>query len=290
MKWYASFLLLVLVTISNLVCAETSLFEITKGDQKLYLGGTIHLLRDSDFPLPDEFEQAYERSQKLVLETDMQTASSPEFGQKMAQAMMYTDGNNLSKALSPDVWKELQAFADERQFPIGQMIIFKPIFVSLMMTVTEAQKMGMGQGVDAYFDRKARLSNKPVGELESGDDLIASMKKIADTDADMVMRSTLRDLKKMDAMMNAMVSHWRKGDMKALDKDLGESMRKEAPDVYRALVIERNQYWLPRITQMLATEDIELVLVGSLHLTGKEGLLAQLKKQGYKVKPYKLKK
>ena len=290
MKWCVSFLLFVLVTISNIVCAETSLFEITKGDQVLYLGGTIHLLRNSDFPLPDEFEQAYGRAQKLVLETDMQTASSPEFGQKMAQAMMYTDGNNLSKALSPEVWKELQAFADERQFPIGQMIIFKPIFVSLMMTVTEAQKMGMGQGVDAYFDRKARLSKKTVGELESGDDLIASMKKIADTDADMVIRSTLRDLKKMDAMMNSMVSHWREGDMKALEKELGDSMRKEAPDVYRTLVIERNQYWLPQITQMLTTDEVELVLVGSLHLTGKDGLLAQLKKQGYKVKPYKLRK
>ena len=184
----------------------------------------------------------------------------------------------------------MQAFADERKFPIGQLIMFKPMFVSLMMTVTEAQKIGMGQGVDAYFDRKARLANKAIGELESGDDLIASMKKVADTDPDTVIRSTLRDLKKIDTMMDTMVSHWRKGNMKALDRDLGESMRKEAPEVHHVLVVERNQYWLPKIAQMLTTDDVELVLVGSLHLTGKEGLLAQLKKQGYKVKPYKLKK
>ena len=105
MKFCVSFLLFMLAVISGLANAETSLFEITKGDQKLYLGGTIHLLRNSDFPLPDEFEQAYEHSQKLVLETDMQIASSPEFGQKMAQAMMYTDGKNLTKDLSPEVWR-----------------------------------------------------------------------------------------------------------------------------------------------------------------------------------------
>jgi uncharacterized protein YbaP (TraB family) len=93
----------------------------------------------------------------------------------------------------------------------------------------------------------------------------------------------------MDVMMSTMVAHWRKGDIKALDKELAGPMRKEAPDVYQALVVERNQLWLPRLTTMLATEEVELVLVGSLHLTGKDGLLAQLKKQGYKVKPYRLK-
>jgi uncharacterized protein YbaP (TraB family) len=33
---------------------------------------------------------------------------------------------------------------------------------------------------------------------------------------------------------------------------------------------------------------VELVLVGSLHLSSKDGLLAQLKKRGYKIKPYQL--
>lgn len=290
MRFCVSVFACMLLVISNFARAETSLFEITRGDQKLYLGGTIHLLRNNDFPLPDEFEQAYEQSQKLVLETDMQKANTPEFGQKMAQAMAYTDGNNLSKVLSPDVWKELQAYGDQRQFPIGQMMMFKPLFVSMVITVSEAQKAGMGQGVDAYFDRKARLSNKPVEELESGEDLIVCMKKIADTDPDLVIRSTLRDLKKINSMVDTMVSHWRSGNMKALDKELAGSMRKETPEIYHSLVVDRNNQWLPKITAMLETGEVELVLVGSLHLSGKDGLLAKLKKQGYKVKPYQLKK
>lgn len=285
-----SFLLLLLVVFCSGVCAETSLYEISKGDRKLYLGGTIHLLRTSDFPFPEEFEQAYQLSDTLVLETDLQKASAPEYGQKFAQAMMYTNGSNLSKELSPEIWKALQAYGEQRQFPIQQMIIFKPMFVSLMMTVTEAQRLGMGQGVDAYFDRKARSANKPLGELETGDDVIGYMEKIADVDPDQLMRSTLRDLKKIDSMIDTMVAHWRKGNLKALDKEMAESMRQEAPEVYQVLVTERNQHWLPQITQMLATPETELVLVGSLHLSGKQGLLELLKKQGYKVKPYQLHK
>ena len=121
--------LMVLLSIS--ANAETSLYEITKGDQKIYLGGTIHVLRNSDYPLPAEFEQAYERAKILVLETDMKKASSPEFGKQMAQAFMYNNGKNLSHDLQPKLWAELQKFADERQFPRGQMSMFKAIFDSL---------------------------------------------------------------------------------------------------------------------------------------------------------------
>ncbi|ACE86160.1 TraB/GumN family protein [Cellvibrio japonicus] len=279
---------LVMLLVAPLASAESSIYEVSKGQSKLYLGGTIHLLRDSDFPLPEEFEQAYHQSRKLVLEANLQKASSPEYGQQVARAMMYTDGRDLSKVLSPDTWKALQAYADKRGFPLSQVSMFKPLFVSLMMTVTEAQRLGMGEGVDAYFDRMARLANKPVGELESTDDVILYMQKIAEVKPDQMMRTTLRDLQTMESSIDDMIRHWRQGNMKALDKELNGSMRKDLPEVYRSLVVERNNAWLPQIIELLATPEVELVLVGALHLSGKDGLLAQLKKRGYNVKPYQL--
>ena len=38
--------------------AESSVWSIHSGDNVLYLGGTVHLLRPGDYPLPEEFEQA----------------------------------------------------------------------------------------------------------------------------------------------------------------------------------------------------------------------------------------
>lgn len=140
-----------LVFISVSASAETSLYEITKGDQKVYLGGTIHLLRNSDYPLPAEFEQAYENAKILVLETDMKKASSPEFGQQMALAFMYSGGKNLAQDLQPKLWQELQAFADERQFPLGQMSTFKAMFVSLALSMAEMQSKGFGVGQGGGF-------------------------------------------------------------------------------------------------------------------------------------------
>ena len=270
--------------------AETSLYEITKGDQKMYLGGTIHVLRNSDYPLPPEFEQAYEKAKILVLETDLKKASSPEFGQQMAQAFMYSDGKNLSQDLKPALWKELQAFSDKRQFPLGQMSMFKAMFVSLSLSIAEMQRQGfgVGQGVDAYFYQKAILSGKATQELETTGDVLTHLTMLADVDANVIIKATLRDLHKMDGMLEKSVGYWRSGELEKLDKEMAADMRKETPEIYQQLLVARNQAWLPKIEQMLTTPDVELVLVGSLHLSSKDGLLAQLKQRGYNIKPYQI--
>jgi uncharacterized protein YbaP (TraB family) len=271
--------------------AETSLYEITKGAQKIYLGGTIHLLRSSDYPLPAEFEQAYESAKILVLETDMNKASSPEFGQQMAQAFRYSDGKNLSQDLQPALWKELQAFADERQFPLDQMSMFKAMFVSLSLSVVEMQRKGFGvaQGVDTYFYQKAILSGKATQELETTNEVLAQLESLADMDANLAIKSTLRDLHKIDGVLNNAVGYWRAGELEKLDKEMAADMRKETPFIYQQLLVARNQAWLPKIEKMFSSPEVELVLVGSLHLSSKDGLLAQLKQRGYAIKPFQSK-
>jgi len=271
------------VFISISASAETSLYEITKGNQKIYLGGTIHVLRNSDYPLPPEFEQAYENAKILVLETDMKKASSPEFGQQMAQAFMYSGGKNLSQDLQPKLWQELQAFADERKFPLGQMSMFKAMFVSLALSMAEMQNkgFGVGQGVDSYFYQKAILSGKATQELETPGEVLAQLASLADMDANLVIKTTLRDLHNMDGVLEKAVTYWRAGEIEKLDDEMAASMRKETPEVYQQLLIARNQAWLPKIEKLFATPEVELVLVGSLHLSSKDGLLAHLKKRGY---------
>jgi uncharacterized protein YbaP (TraB family) len=48
---------------------ETSVWKISRGDNVLYLGGTIHVLRESDYPLPEPFDEAFEQADIVVFET-----------------------------------------------------------------------------------------------------------------------------------------------------------------------------------------------------------------------------
>ena len=278
-----------LVFSSNLLAAS-AVYEITKGKNKIYLAGTIHMLRDADLPPPAEFNAAYQQAQKIFFETDLQKAKAPEFGQRFAQAMMLPNNNTLKDVLNAETWTALQSYSTKSQYPLSQTMMFNPAMTSILITMTESKKIGVGEGVDAYYDKAARTDNKFIGELETGEDFINYMKSFAQEDPNKIITSTLDDMENIANDLDQMISAWKVGDLDLLDKELGEKMRKETPNAYQTLVIDRNKKWLPQIEQMFKTPEVEMVLVGSLHLSGRDGLLAQLKKAGYKVKPYQLEK
>ncbi|WP_024461695.1 TraB/GumN family protein [Marinimicrobium sp. LS-A18] len=271
---------------ASVVQADTTLYTVSKGEQRIFLGGTIHLLHPDDFPLPAEFDAAYAQADALYLETDLGVMQDPTFGQKMMQVMMYPPGKTLSSELSPEVWKELQAYSQANQFPVQQFMGFDPAFVSMVMTVMLAQQNGIQEGVDAYFYQKAQRDGLPMGELETAEQVLDYMQVMTGHDGDAIIQATLTDLKRFDQLMTEMVNAWRTGDLETLDREMAQPMREQAPGMYRTLMTERNNDWLPVLESLFEQEGTELVLVGSLHLAGDDGLLSALEQKGYAVAPY----
>lgn len=264
--------------------ADSTVYEITKGKHKLYLAGTIHMLRAQDFPLPAEFDAAYRQSQVIVLETDLHKLQTPEFGQRFAQAMLLPDNKTLKDVLAPDVWASLQQYATQSQYPLSQTMMYNPAMTSIMISMSELKKLGVGEGADYFYDKAARADKKIIKGLETEDEVLAYMKVFGTADGNEIIRNTLKDTKEMGGLMATLIAQWRAGDLKALDKNLGKKMRAEMADAYETLVVERNRKWQPQIESMLATPEVEMVLVGTLHLSGDDGLLAHLKQAGYTVK------
>ena len=79
--------------------AGSPVWKISRGNSHFYLGGTIHILGESDYPLPDAFEAAYKKSDTLVFETDIQKSRDPKFTEKFMARMVYSDNRTLKKLL-----------------------------------------------------------------------------------------------------------------------------------------------------------------------------------------------
>ena len=92
---------------------------------------------------------------------------------------------------------------------------------------------------------------------------------------------TLEDLKNLGQEVSEIVTAWKQGDVRELEALL-VGMR-EYPELYQALVVNRNNDWLPHIEQALQEKEPVFVVVGALHLMGKEGLVAALQEKGYVV-------
>ena len=56
--------------------AQSPVWKIESEQGSLYLAGTIHVLRDSDYPLPAAFDKAYAEAELLAFETDIAASQS----------------------------------------------------------------------------------------------------------------------------------------------------------------------------------------------------------------------
>jgi uncharacterized protein YbaP (TraB family) len=278
-------LFLLLFAFSPSICAETAVWIVEKNGNKLFIGGTIHMLIASDYPLPGAYEKAYTRSAKIVLETDMQKLQSAEFQTTMMRELSYTDGVNLRQVVNRQTYLALEQFFTQRGIPMVNIIGFKPGMVATMMTMVELQRLGLlGAGVDAYYNAKAIKDEKVLGQLESVETQLNFIANMGVGQEDELLAYSLEDIVKLPNLLQTMKDAWRQGDMKSLETIGITPFKAEFPAIYQALLVDRNNAWMPKIEAMLKTSEVEFVLVGALHLAGADGLLSQLISRDYSVR------
>ena len=273
--------LLTLVSLFSVsLYAATSVWKVKQGANHLFIGGTIHVLAEADYPLPAEYNRAYQLSDRLVLETDMQKLQSPKFQQTMLRRLTYSDGRNLKSVLSAETFQALDQYCTSRGITIANLLPFKPGMVAITLTVFELQYLGLGGiGVDAYFNAKALEDQKNLGQLETIESQLEFLSTMGLGQEDDLIAYTLEDIKNLPALMGEIKQTWRSGDMPSLEQLAVIPLKKDFPDLYKKLLIDRNNAWIPQIQAMLKTEEVEFILVGVLHLVGEDGLLGQLSAQ-----------
>ncbi|MFC7002401.1 TraB/GumN family protein [Pseudobowmanella zhangzhouensis] len=273
-----------LLLFSAHLCAESPVWKVSKGEHSLYLGGTMHLLQKSDFPLPQAFENAYKNADIFVFEADEQELQQPDMQGKMMQMLTYQDGSTFRDKLSPETSQAVINFMTQRGMAVEQLLPFKPAMLAVILTIGESQRLGFGQqGVDSYFLGKARKESKQVAFLETPMQQLGFLASMGEGNEDAFMRYTLDDVENLLTTLAIVTSAWREGNFQRMDKDLLADMRQTFPQVYDVIIKNRNDAWMPTLQEYLTTDEIEFVMVGALHLSGPDGLLNQFLQLGYQL-------
>ena len=267
--------------------AETSVWRVSNGDSELFIGGTIHVLSVTDYPLPVEFEQAYNQSHTIVFETDLAAMAQPEAQQQLLQRIMYKQGKSLEDDLNPQTYQTLVDYTASVGLRIESLNQFKPPMVIITLLMTELHRLGMADtGVDNYFNQKALVDGKALGELESLQEQFLIIENMGKGHENEMILSTIEEMKELPLIMGEMKNAWRRGDVKHLEKVGISSMKTDFPGLYRLLLVDRNNAWIPKIEALLVTPEIEFILVGALHLVASEGVISKLRALGYSVELY----
>ena len=264
--------------------AASSVWKAQKDNSVIYLGGTCHILRDTDYPLPPEFDRAYKASDIVVFETDIGKFQDPALQQKLLAKAMYTDGSTVDKHLSAHAYAELSAYCESNGVPLEALKQFKPSMLMVTLTVAELMKLGATrQGVDLYFYNLAKKDGKVVEGLETVDEQLDYVVSMGDGNEDDFVTYSLDDMKTINEQFDALANAWRKGDTMKLDELMNNELKTRLPKLYKSLITDRNRNWLPLIDAYQKTPRTEFILVGIGHLVGPDGIIESLRKKGYKV-------
>lgn len=278
------FIYLILLFIPTLVSAQSSVWKVSKGNQHLFIGGTIHVLSKDDYPLPKAYDKAYQQSETIVFETNIEKANDPAFMRKLVASFAYKHGKTLRSDLKRATFTALEEYCLSSGIPISLLLPYKPQFASLILTSMELQKQGIRlAGVDDHFNQRALRDNKIVRQLETIEEQLQFLANMGRGQEDELILSTIKENQQLENLMQLMLNAWRKGDNTVLDREIIQPMKTEFPSTYQDLLVKRNNNWLPMIKAYLYSPDIEFILVGALHLAGDDGLIVKLQNAGYNV-------
>jgi uncharacterized protein YbaP (TraB family) len=261
---------------------KTFLWRVSKDDHSLYLLGSIHYLRRENFPLHKSIIDAFEASERLVFEIDLNRVS-PDVAQRVTlEKAVYHDGQTLQQNVSQETYRLAEQHAAKLGINMKVMSPMKPWFVALTLVAIKFQQIGLepNLGVDHYLAERAKSSGKSTSGLETLEFQIGLLDQLSKRDQESLLRETVVELDLLDANINKIVQAWLKGDDQSLESLLLAGM-KQFPEVHEKIIVERNRRWVPQIEKILAQDGGSMVVVGAAHLVGKDGVIEMLKARGY---------
>lgn len=260
------------------------LWRVSKGDAVIYLAGSIHVLRPSDYPLPDVMESTFKASAGLVEEIDL-SHFDPESAQlQMMQMGSYPDGQSLATQLPPDLYRRVTELAKEQKVDMAMINPMKPWLASIVLLDNQLVKQGFDatSGVDIHFADEAETLNKPITGLETAQFQLGMLAKLPDQAQQAMLLQSLEDASGADKEMQTMMDAWRRGDTAMLIKELQVEFG-PYPDIYQAILLQRNRSWIPKLETLATSGKQYFVVVGALHLVGQDGVLTLMQKDGFKI-------
>lgn len=262
----------------------SSVWKVSKGGDSIYVGGTIHMLPVSEFPLPSPFTKAYQDSDTVVLEAKLPDPSDTEAQMAVLKAMSFESGRTLKDVVSNETYARLEDYVKGFGVNLQEMAKFKPSFILSMLVAMEAQKANMaGSGVDAYFAQLAARDNKPAEYLETMEFQLNMLANQGVGEEDRMITTNLDYMPEIKTMLTSIIRAWRAGDNRELEALVIDKMKKESPESFKSIMLDRNEDWVPKIEAMFGDEDKEFVLVGVGHLVGTQNVLELLQTKGYQV-------
>jgi uncharacterized protein YbaP (TraB family) len=247
----------------------------------VYLLGSIHVLRLSDYPLAPVMLEAYGNAKSVIMEVNLEEISSAEVQSEMLTSAVLPEGKTLPDVLGQQRYGRAGALAHEVGIELSTFDGFAPWFAAEAISQLQLTQLGFQPeaGVEMYFMERARTDGKSVAGLETVHDQISLFQNMPlDTQAEYLI-SSLEQAHDLPKEVDSMVQAWQRGDTRWFANQLQSELGRD-PRLYESVLAARNRKWVPKIEALLNDDKNYLVIVGTGHLVGQGNVIELLKKDG----------
>jgi uncharacterized protein len=283
-RWRLLGLALSCVTLSASVRADGplhALWELHGKHNTVYILGSIHVLRPSDYPLAPAVLNAYGNANSILMEVNLAEIDLQRMQTELLASARLPEGKTLPAIMGDARYQRAQVLAREVGIDLGIFDAFAPWFAAEAISQLQLQQLGFQpqSGVEMFFLERARTDGKSVAGLETVHDQIALFNALSmDEQADYLV-SSLEEAHDLPKEVGAMVHAWASGDTQWFADELKSEIGRD-PVLYDSVLVARNRKWVPKIEALLNDDKNYLVIVGTAHLVGQGSVIALLKKDG----------
>lgn len=270
--------------------SEKSLLWKVSGNgltESSYLFGTYHLLGDKFLTEVPEVQKSFAEAKGVVVETLIDSSKL----QGIMMKSMMTE-KKISTLISPEDFKlvsdELKRLSG---YDLAMLDRFKPAQVNALIMVMSAQQLNAdvltkysGIPLDAYFATEGKKQNKVVTPFETMEEQFTML--LDHFPVEEQAKQLVEAVRQKDFNANVgtnMVKLYLAKDLDGLHT-LMESYPQELTGNMDYMLKDRNANWM-NVLPALMKSGSQFIAVGAAHLTGPDGLLTLLKKQGYTLTP-----
>jgi uncharacterized protein YbaP (TraB family) len=267
---------------------RSMMWQIKSGKNTAYVLGSLHAVTRNFYPFPKEIDDAFEKSDKLLVEVDMTKprSSAGETPGISGSAIFENEDDTLWKHLDEKTAERLKIFLVANNIPPERFEIMKPVYVAFEIDrMSNAKSNTQSQitfGIDLYFMIRA-LGKKQIVELESYN---SQQQILYNQPVDVQARYLKATLDRVETKRDyfaEMLEHWLKGDEEQIDRIFTE-IHSEPAEMQRPLREGRNPKMAEAVENCLKNGERCFMIVGAAHVVGKEGIVSLLKNKGYQTK------